>query len=374
MSSEKPSGSRLTRLFRRDRATPEDAGALASPLTSTVPVPAEFGALPSNAQRWQKGLDKTSAHIGSALGRLFSGRRLLDEDLLEEMETLLLTADVGVETTLHLLEQFRQRAKKGIAASGDFLDFFHRLLVELLTMKPSAISLQESSPSVVMMVGVNGAGKTTSVGKLAASLKQRGKSVVLAAGDTFRAAAVEQLQVWGERNDVPVIAQDAGADSASVIYDALHSAQARSVDVLIADTAGRLHNKASLMEELGKIVRVVKKLDQNAPHELLLVVDAATGQNALNQAREFCRAVPVTGLVLTKLDGSAKGGVVLALVNQLKLPVKFVGLGEGIEDFAEFDADLFVRALLGKSNPDSSVVEAQREMQPSPAGGARDSV
>ncbi|MEQ9566891.1 MAG: signal recognition particle-docking protein FtsY, partial [Pseudomonadales bacterium] len=205
--------------------------------------------------------------------------------------------------------------------------------------------LGESKPGVVLMVGVNGVGKTTSIGKLAKRFQSRGKSVVLAAGDTFRAAAVEQLQVWGERNSVPVIAQATGSDSASVIYDALESSKAKRTDVLIADTAGRLHNKGSLMEELSKIVRVIKKLDETAPHEILLVLDAGTGQNALSQAREICKSVPVTGLILTKLDGTAKGGVVFALVEQLQIPVKFVGLGEGIDDLAEFDPESFVSAL-----------------------------
>ncbi|MFX4227301.1 MAG: signal recognition particle-docking protein FtsY [Porticoccaceae bacterium] len=295
--------------------------------------------------RWRAGLGKTRAGLGSAFGALLGGKRSIDEDLLEEIETLLLVADVGINTTQNLIDAFRQRVRKGVPADQDLMHVFRQLLIETLSGHSGSLDLGESKPGVVMMVGVNGVGKTTSIGKLAKRFQSRGKSVVLAAGDTFRAAAVEQLQVWGERNSVPVIAQATGSDSASVIYDALESSKAKRTDVLIADTAGRLHNKGSLMEELSKIVRVIKKLDETAPHEILLVLDAGTGQNALSQAREFCKSVPVTGLILTKLDGTAKGGVVFALVEQLQIPVKFVGLGEGIDDLAEFDPESFVSAL-----------------------------
>lgn len=296
--------------------------------------------------RWRAGLGKTRQGLGSAFGALLSGRYKIDEDLIEEIETLLLTADVGIDTTAHLIELFRDKVKKeGTNADKDLMQLFRGLLVELLENHQQPLQVSGRNPDVIMMVGVNGVGKTTSIGKLAKRLQSQGKSVILAAGDTFRAAAVEQLQVWGERNQVPVVAQKTGSDSASVVYDALHSAQARGVDVLIADTAGRLHNKSNLMEELGKVVRVLKKLDDSAPHEILLVLDAATGQNALSQAREFCKTVPVTGLILTKLDGTAKGGVAFSLVQQLQLPVKFVGLGEGIDDLTEFNPVQFVDAL-----------------------------
>lgn len=295
--------------------------------------------------RWRSGLGKTRQNLGSAFGALLIGRSKIDDDLIEEIETLMLTADVGIDTTSHLIELFREKVKKEGGGDQDLMQIFRSLLLDLLAQHQQPLLMEDKKPDVIMMVGVNGVGKTTSIGKLAKRLQQQGKSVTLAAGDTFRAAAVEQLQVWGERNQIPVIAQSTGSDSASVIYDALHSAQAKDVDVLIADTAGRLHNKSNLMEELGKVVRVVKKLDETAPHEILLVLDAATGQNALSQAREFCKTVPVTGLILTKLDGTAKGGVVFSLVQQLQLPVKFVGLGEGIDDLAEFDSEQFVDAL-----------------------------
>ncbi len=295
--------------------------------------------------RWRNGLGKTRANLGSAFGALLGGKRSIDDELIEEIETLLLVADVGINTTQSLIDTFKARVRKGVNPDQDLMDVFRHLLVETLTQHAKPLDFGESKPGVLMMVGVNGVGKTTSIGKLAKRFQSNGHSVVLAAGDTFRAAAVEQLQVWGERNSVPVIAQSTGADSASVIYDALESCKSRGADILIADTAGRLHNKSSLMEELSKIVRVIKKLDESAPHEILLVLDAATGQNALSQAREFCKSVPVTGLVLTKLDGTAKGGVVFSLVEQLNIPVKFVGLGEGIDDLTEFDPESFVSAL-----------------------------
>ena len=300
--------------------------------------------------RWRSGLGKTRGSLGSAFGSLLKGKRTIDEALIEEIETLLLTADVGIETTTALIERFRAKVKKGVSADQDLMDVFKLLLVELLEAQSQPFDLGDHQPGVLMMVGVNGVGKTTTIGKLAKRFQNEGKSVMLAAGDTFRAAAVEQLQVWGERNNVPVVAQSTGADSASVIYDALESAKAKGADILIADTAGRLHNKSNLMDELSKIVRVAQKIDASAPHEVLLVLDAATGQNALNQAREFCKSVPVTGLVLTKLDGTAKGGVIFSLVEQLQLPVKFVGLGEGIDDLTEFSPKNFVDALFGSED------------------------
>ena len=299
--------------------------------------------------RWSRGLGKTRSSLGQAFRGLLGGRYEIDDDLEEEIETLLLTADVGIDTTGRLIEEFREKLKKE-RSDADLMTQLRELMVAKLSAVEAPVVLEGSIPTVLMMVGVNGVGKTTSIGKLARQVQRKGKSVMLAAGDTFRAAAVEQLQVWGDRNQVPVVAQRTGSDSASVIYDALQSAQARKIDVLIVDTAGRLHNKGNLMEELSKVVRVMQKLDPSAPHELLLVLDAATGQNAVNQAREFCKSVPVTGLILTKLDGTAKGGVVFALVDQLGLPVKLVGLGEGIDDLAPFQPRTFVDALFGDSS------------------------
>lgn len=296
--------------------------------------------------RWRTGLKKSSQQFGSALGSLLRGKTKIDEDLLEELETLLLVADVGLETTQILLDKLKTRVKSIRAADVDIFNELKQLMVEMLSGPDRSLDIQYERTNVIIVVGVNGVGKTTSIGKLTKQFMSSGKSVVLAAGDTFRAAAVEQLQVWGERNNVPVIAQSTGADSASVIYDALESSRARNANILIADTAGRLHNKDNLMEELSKVIRVIQKQDATAPHETLLVLDAGTGQNALSQAREFAKAAPLSGLILTKLDGTAKGGVLFSLIQQTGLPVKFVGLGEGVDDLAPFDPDKFVDALL----------------------------
>lgn len=293
--------------------------------------------------RWRSGLEKTNRGLGAGLRNLLVGRKGLDEDTRDELEMLLLSADVGIETSARVLDELDARLK---ADSGDALNTLGEILADLLEPLASPLQVESNKPFVIMVVGVNGVGKTTSIGKITHALKQQGKQVVLAAGDTFRAAAIEQLQVWGDRNQVPVVAQRPGSDSASVIFDGLQSAQRRGADVLIADTAGRLHNKAHLMDELTKVVRVARKLDPGAPHETLLVVDASTGQNALMQAREFSKATPLTGLVVTKLDGTARGGVLLALADQLKLPVRYIGLGEGIEDLRPFDAGAFIQALL----------------------------
>lgn len=292
-------------------------------------------------------LQRTRHTFRDGLAGLLIGRKSIDEDLLEELETLLLTADVGVEATTRIIDDLSARVKRKELADPELLS---KTLKELLleTLAPCnnpPPPLPENKPAVFLMVGINGAGKTTTIGKLAKRLRADGKSVMLAAGDTFRAAAVEQLQAWGERNQIPVIAQHSGADSASVIFDGLQAANARGVDVLIADTAGRLHTKANLMEELKKIVRVMKKIDPDAPHEVLLVVDAGTGQNALKQAQEFHAAVAISGVVLTKLDGTAKGGIVFAITEKLGLPVRLIGVGESIEDLRPFDAAEFVDAL-----------------------------
>ncbi len=287
-------------------------------------------------------LQRTRKSLVSGLSDLFTGRKL-DDAALEELESRLLLADVGVEVTGHLIQHLTERVS-GQASTA--LQALHDELLAILAPCQQPWQPGDSRPYVILMVGVNGVGKTTTIGKLAQWLQNEGHSVLLAAGDTFRAAAVEQLQVWGERNRIPVIAQPGGSDSASVIYDAIQAAKARQTEVVIADTAGRLHTQSNLMEELKKIKRVIGKQDPTAPHEVLLVVDASTGQNALNQAVQFHEAVGITGLVLTKLDGTAKGGIVFAIARRLGLPIRFIGVGEGIEDLRPFDAAEFVAALL----------------------------
>lgn len=298
--------------------------------------------------RLRSGLARTRAGIGGGLANLLLGEKVVDEEALEELETALLLADAGVETTQGIISRLTGRVKRRELANVDAL--FQALAAELtdiLARHARGFSVDsENRPFVVLVVGVNGVGKTTSIGKLAHLLKQEGKSVLLAAGDTFRAAAVEQLQIWGERNGVPVVAQHGNADSASVIFDAIESARARGIDVVIADTAGRLQNKANLMEELKKVCRVMAKLDPDAPHEVLLVLDAGTGQNALVQARDFKDIVGVTGIVITKLDGTAKGGMAFAVAEQTQLPIYFIGVGESLLDLRPFDPGEFVQALL----------------------------
>jgi len=297
--------------------------------------------------RLKQGLSKTSASIGEGMASLFLGKKAIDDDLLDELETRLLTADVGVEATTAIVQNLTKRvARKELADSEALYKALQEELTGLLRPVEQPLNITtDQQPYVILVVGVNGVGKTTTIGKLAKKLQLDGKKVMLAAGDTFRAAAVEQLQVWGERNNIAVIAQHTGADSASVIFDAVQAAKARGVDVLIADTAGRLHTKDNLMEELKKVRRVIGKLDQTAPHEVLLVLDAGTGQNAINQAKQFNNAVELTGLALTKLDGTAKGGVIFALAKQFGLPIRYIGVGEGIDDLRTFEADAFVRAL-----------------------------
>ena len=298
----------------------------------------------SQAKSWKSGLGATSRLLGTGLRRLLGRTAQLDDQTREELEDLLLGADVGIETTAWLLDELAERVASG-SSGQDLLELFKRLLIEVLDQPPADQSI-EQKPRVIMIVGVNGVGKTTSIGKLAYQAKQQGQSVMLAAGDTFRAAATEQLQTWAERADATLVAQRQGADAASVIFDALNSAQARQTDLLIADTAGRLQNKAHLMEELGKVVRVMQKVRADAPHDVWLVVDATTGQNALSQAREFDRIAPLTGLIITKMDGTSRGGIMLALAHQLKLPVRYLGLGEGVEDLRPFAAEEVVQALL----------------------------
>ncbi|WP_422413805.1 MULTISPECIES: signal recognition particle-docking protein FtsY [unclassified Endozoicomonas] len=303
--------------------------------------------------RMKRGLGKTRSAFVDGVAEIFVGKKEIDEDLLEELETQLLISDVGVEATTEIIEKLTKKVKYRELGDADAL--ISAMKVELKEiLKPADQPLvidDQKTPFVILVVGVNGVGKTTTIGKVARKLQSEGRKVMLAAGDTFRAAAVEQLQVWGERNDIPVIAQHTGADSASVLYDAFEAAKARGVDVLIADTAGRLHNKDNLMDELRKVKRVLGKLDASAPHEVLLVLDAGTGQNALNQAKIFHEAVNLTGMALTKLDGTAKGGVVFALSKQMQLPLRFLGVGEQIDDLRPFSADEFVEALFDPVEP-----------------------
>ena len=323
-------------------AAPAATKVLEAPIAAPAPPMGWLG-------RIRAGLSKTRAGLADGLGNLFLGGKRLDDDLLEDLETRLLMADVGLEATRRILDGLTERLGRKDLVTPEVV---RAALAEDMTalLAPCEQPLQidaAARPFVVLVVGINGAGKTTTIGKLAHRLKAEGRSVMLAAGDTFRAAAVEQLQTWGARNDVPVVAQHTGADSASVIYDAVAAAQARGADVVIADTAGRLHTQSNLMQELAKIKRVLAKLDPRAPHEVLLVVDGGTGQNALNQAQQFHQAVGLTGVAITKLDGTAKGGMLFAIAQKLGVPIRFIGVGEGIEDLQPFVARDFVGALLG---------------------------
>jgi len=303
--------------------------------------------------RLKAGLGRTRSGFTAGLESLLLGKKEIDDELLEEIETRLLTADVGMSATTAIIEELSQRLKRKDLADPEVLyQTLKEVLLEQLAVcdKPLEIPANLNKPFVILMVGVNGVGKTTTIGKLAKRFQNEGRSVMLAAGDTFRAAAVEQLAVWGERNDVPVVAQHTGADSASVIFDAYQSALAKNVDVLIADTAGRLHNKDNLMQELAKVVRVLKKLDEDIPQEIMLVLDATTGQNALSQAEHFSSAVEVSGLSLSKLDGTAKGGMVFAIAKQLGLPLRFIGIGEQLDDLRPFNAHDFVEALFSEDD------------------------
>ena len=301
--------------------------------------------------RLVKGLLKTKQNIGAGFRSFFLGKKI-DDELFEELEEQLLIADIGVPTTNKIIKNLTEHASRKELQDAELL--YQQLKVEMADiLEPVAQSLEIDStkkPYVILMVGVNGVGKTTTIGKLARKFQAEGKSVMLAAGDTFRAAAVEQLQVWGERNHIPVVAQSTGSDSASVIFDAMQSAAARNIDILIADTAGRLQNKNNLMDELKKIVRVMKKYDETAPHEIMLTLDAGTGQNAISQAKLFNEAVGLTGISLTKLDGTAKGGVIFAIADQFKLPIRYIGVGEKIEDLREFNAKEFIEALFVNVN------------------------
>lgn len=300
--------------------------------------------------RLKRSLVKTRANLGSGFISLFRGKKI-DDDLFEELEEQLLIADVGVETTRRIITNLTQQAdRKQLRDAEALYGLLKTEMAGILDKVDAPLDVSGKTPFVILMVGVNGVGKTTTIGKLARQYQAEGKSVMLAAGDTFRAAAVEQLQVWGQRNNIPVIAQHTGADSASVIFDAIQAAKARNVDVLIADTAGRLQNKSHLMEELKKITRVMKKLDEDAPHEVMLTIDASTGQNAISQAKLFHEAVGLTGITLTKLDGTAKGGVIFSVADQFGIPIRYIGVGEGIEDLRPFKAADFIEALFARED------------------------
>ena len=304
--------------------------------------------------RLKKGLLKTRVNIGSGFASIFSGKKI-DDDLFEDLETQLLTADLGVDTTMKLIDSLTDAANRKQLKDGDALyDLMKQEMAAMLKTAEQPLEIRaDKKPFVILMVGVNGVGKTTTIGKLAKQFQNEGKSVMLAAGDTFRAAAVEQLQVWGERNSIPVIAQHTGADSASVVFDAFQAAKARNVDVLIADTAGRLQNKDNLMQELEKIARVMKKIDPDAPHEVMLTIDAGTGQNAISQVNLFNQCVGLTGITLSKLDGTAKGGVIFAVADKFNIPIRYIGVGEGIDDLRAFKSDDFIDALFSQDEDDA---------------------
>ena len=290
-------------------------------------------------------LFKSKKKLGDGLSSLVIGKKKIDEDLLEELEMLLIGSDIGIQTTDKVIEVVRKKASRKELKDEDSLYQLIKEELESLLIKENLLQPSSNNPFVILVVGINGAGKTTTIGKLAKLFQGEGKSVMLAAGDTFRAAAVEQLQVWGERNDIPVIAQKTGADAASVVYDAFQSAIAKDIDILIADTAGRLHTQDNLMQELEKIKRVLKKHNEDAPHETLLVIDGGSGQNAIQQANEFHKSINLTGLAITKLDGTAKGGVLFSISDSLQLPIRYIGVGEAIEDLKPFNAKDFVNAL-----------------------------
>ncbi|MBS9816224.1 signal recognition particle-docking protein FtsY [Vibrio alginolyticus] len=335
---------------KQSEAVPAEAEAEEPEVVSAAPrVQEQEKPTESFFARLKRSLSRTKANIGAGFFGLFSGKKI-DEDLFEELEEQLLIADVGMNTTTKIINNLTEKATRGDLKDGEALyGLLKEEMAEILSKVEQPLEIDSNkTPYVILMVGVNGVGKTTTIGKLAKQFQTQGKKVMLAAGDTFRAAAVEQLQVWGERNNVPVIAQHTGADSASVIYDAIEAAKARGVDVVIADTAGRLQNKANLMEELRKIVRVMKKIDDSAPHEIMLTLDAGTGQNAISQAKLFSDVAPLTGITLTKLDGTAKGGVIFAIADQFGIPIRYIGVGEGIEDLRPFETQEFIDALFSR--------------------------
>jgi len=290
-------------------------------------------------------LSKSKRRLGDGLSSILIGKKQIDDELFDELEMLMISADIGIQTTDKVIESVRKKASRKELKDGDSLYQLIKIELEDILVHDSILQPVSDNTFVILVVGINGAGKTTTIGKLAKAFQSQGKTVMLAAGDTFRAAAVEQLQVWGERNNIPVIAQKTGADAASVVYDAYQSATAKKIDVLIADTAGRLHTQDNLMKELEKIKRVLKKHNKNTPHETMLVIDGSSGQNALQQAKEFHKSIELSGITVTKLDGTAKGGVLFAISDALNLPIRFIGVGEAVDDLKPFDAEEFVKAL-----------------------------
>lgn len=329
--------------FLKRKKTEEEANNT-QPATETVTEPrAGFFA------RLKQGLSKTRASFSNGLANIFLGKKKLDADLLTEIETALLTADVGVETTEQLIRTLTQKlARNELSDSEAAFTCLKEEMLKILEPCSKPLSITGHKPFILLVIGVNGSGKTTTIGKLANHYQQEQQQVMLAAGDTFRAAAIEQLQVWGERNQIPVIAQQPGADTAAVIFDAVEAAKARSIDLLIADTAGRLHTQSNLMAELQKVKRVIAKADPSGPHEVLIVLDATLGQNALNQVKQFNEAIGITGIALTKLDGTAKGGIIFAIAKATGIPIRFIGVGEGIHDLKPFQAGEFISALFGE--------------------------
>ena len=338
--------------FLRKKDHAADSTAEADPLNIPSTVDEATDEESNLFGRLKQRLSRSSSKLTDGFASLILGKKTIDDSLLEELESQLLSADIGIDATQSIILNLTQRMRRNQLGNSDML--FSALrddMINILSSSEQALLIpDQTQPYVILMVGINGVGKTTTIGKLAKQFQSEGKSVMLAAGDTFRAAAVEQLQVWGERNNIPVISQQPNADSASVIFDGLQAAKARNIDVLIADTAGRLHTQANLMEELKKVRRVMGKLDADAPHEVMLVLDAGTGQNALNQATQFQQIVDVTGITLTKLDGTAKGGIIFAIAKKLKLPIRYIGVGEAIDDLRPFKATEFVDALLGRED------------------------
>lgn len=341
----------MVSFFKRRQKSQEQNPAPAEAALHTDKVPHQGTEVATKERlfsRLRSRLSRTRSHLTDGIANLALGKKTIDDELLEEFETQLLLADVGIEATQSIIEDLTARvSRKQLKSPEALMGALRENMRTLLAPCSQRLVIpKQTQPFTILVVGVNGAGKTTTIGKLAKKFQAEGRSVMLAAGDTFRAAAVEQLQIWGERNHVPVIAQGSGADSASVIFDAMQSAKARDADILIADTAGRLHTQVNLMEELKKVKRVIAKADPEAPHEVMLIVDAGTGQNALSQAKQFHEAVSLTGITLTKLDGTAKGGVIFALAKKMGLPIRFIGVGEGIDDLRPFDSEEFTDALL----------------------------
>lgn len=357
-----PTDDNTSKSLEASTASPESTSEASNTLTST-----SHPANPSKGifQRLKDKLSRTRAVFTDGLSNIFLGKKEIDAEALEDLESLLLAADVGVEATQEIIESISEKVSRHQLNDFQALEKnLKQTLTHLLLPHEQALEIPEGvKPYVILMIGVNGAGKTTTIGKLAKQLQSQGKSLMLAAGDTFRAAAIEQLKVWGDRNQIPVISQHTGADSASVIYDAFQASVARNIDVLIADTAGRLHTQHTLMEELKKIVRVLQKGDATAPHEVMLVLDAGIGQNALNQAKTFHEMIKVTGLTLTKLDGTAKGGIIFNIAKNLKLPIRFVGVGEGVDDLRPFSAEDFVQALFSKTSDNSEQAEPLKQSE-----------